>query len=149
MSCYADTGFIVSLHSRDANSDLAKARMKSHGVPMVWTWLHEMEFRNAIRLQVFRKQLDPQDIAQILHRQSLGLENGVYLPISPAIAEVNREVERLSGLYTKNLGTRTLDILHVSHALVLGIREFLTFDRRQADLAKAAGLKVPVLLAGA
>jgi predicted nucleic acid-binding protein len=149
MSCYVDTGFIVSLHSRDANSDLAKARMKSHGVPMAWTWLHEMEFRNAIRLQVFRKQLDLQDMAQIFHRQSLGLENGVYFSTSPALAEVNREVERLSGLHTKILGTRTLDILHVAHALVLGIQEFLTFDRRQADLAKAAGLKVPALLTGA
>jgi predicted nucleic acid-binding protein len=145
MKCYADTGFLVSLHSADANSVPAKARMKSHGVPMAWTWLHEMEFRNAIRLQAFRKQLDPQDVAQILHNQALGLENGVYFPAAPALAEVNREVERLSGLHTQILGTRTLDILHVAQASVLGTKEFLTFDHRQAALAKAAGLKVSSL----
>ncbi len=145
MKCYADTGFLVSLHSSDANSAAAKARMKSHGVAMAWTWLHEMEFRNAIRLQAFRKQLDPSDVAGILHKQALGLENGVYFSAAPALAEVNREAERLSGLHTEIIGTRTLDILHVAHATVLGIKEFLTFDHRQAMLAKAAGLNVPKL----
>lgn len=145
MKCYADTGFLVSLHSSDANSAPAKAWMRSHGVPMAWTWLHEMEFRNAIRLQVFRKQLDPIHLAGILHKQALGLDNGVYFSAAPALAEVNREVERLGASHTAMIGTRTLDILHVAQASVLGIRDFLTFDTRQAALAKAAGLKVPKL----
>ena len=34
------------------------------------------------------------------------------------------------------------DLLHVALALTLGATEFLTFDARQATLAKAAGLKV-------
>jgi hypothetical protein len=55
------------------------------------------------------------------------------------------EAERLSALHSETLGTRSLDILHVAAALVLGSSEFLTFDARQAALAKAAGLKVPVL----
>lgn len=145
MTCYADTGFLVSLHTIDANSEAAKGRMKSHGAPMIWTWLHEMEFRNAIRLQVFCKQLDPMAVRIFLHNQSLGLENGIYVSASPALAEVNREVERLSQLHTQIIGTRTLDILHVAQASVLGISEFLTFDIRQASLAKAAGLHVPIL----
>lgn len=91
MRCYGDTGFLVSLHRSAANSMPAKARMKTHGVPMAPTWLHEMEFRNAIRLQAFRKQLDPSDVAAILHKQALGLENGLYFPALPALAEVNRE----------------------------------------------------------
>lgn len=119
--------------------------MKSHGRPMAWTWLHEMEFRNAIRLQAFRKQIDATQVSGILHMQALGLENGVYFPAAPALAEVNREVERLSGSHTIIIGARTLDILHVAQATVMGIKEFLTFDVRQASLAKAAGLKVPKL----
>lgn len=119
--------------------------MKSHGSPMAWTWLHEMEFRNAIRLQAFRKQIDATDVAGIHHKQALGLENGVYFPAAPALAEVNREAERLSAAHTIIVGTRTLDILHVAQATVMGIKEFLTFDIRQATLAKAAGLKVPKL----
>ncbi len=52
---------------------------------------------------------------------------------------------RLSASHSATLGTRTLDILHVAAALVLGLADLLTFDTRQAALAKAAGLKVPRL----
>ena len=52
------------------------------------------------------------------------------------------EAERLSTSYSERLGTRSLDILHVAAALVLGVKEFHTFDTRQAKLAKTAGLKV-------
>jgi len=38
------------------------------------------------------------------------------------------------------LGTRSLDILHVASALVLGLPTFLTFDQRQCALANAARL---------
>ena len=55
MNCYADTGFLVSLHSADAKSAPAKMWMKSHGMPMIWTWLHELQFRNAIPAQMQRE----------------------------------------------------------------------------------------------
>ena len=145
MNCYADTGFLVSLHTTDANTAAARGRMKRCGAPMAWTWLHEVEFRNAIRLQAFRGQLAQEEVGEILHKQALGLDNGVYFPAAPAMAEVIREVERLGASHTTRIGTRTLDIMHVAQSLVLGIRDFLTFDKRQASLAKAAGLRVPKL----
>jgi len=37
-----------------------------------------------------------------------------------------------------------MDILHVAAAWVLGLPNFYTFDRRQAQLARAAGLKTPL-----
>ena len=40
------------------------------------------------------------------------------------------------------LGCRTLDIIHVAAALVLGAKEFVTFDARQGALAKKVGLTV-------
>lgn len=55
------------------------------------------------------------------------------------------EAERLSAQHSERLGTRSLDILHVAFAVVLGAREFLSFDQRQAALAAAAGLTVPRL----
>lgn len=145
MSLYADTGFLVSLHTTDANTVSARAWMKRHGEAMPWTWLHEVEFRNAIRLQAFRKQIEKREINDILHKQSTGLENGIYYPAAPALAEVNRRVEILSEDHTARTGTRTLDILHVAQALVLRSTIFLTFDLRQARLAKDAGLRVPKL----
>jgi hypothetical protein len=35
-----------------------------------------------------------------------------------------------------------LDILHVATAMVLGVRDFASFDGRQRQLAKRAGLRV-------
>jgi hypothetical protein len=145
MKAYADTGFLVSLHSRDANSDRAIARMESHTVSIAWTWLHDLEFKNAIRLQVFRKMIKPADIQRIMHDQALDVQAGIYLMAAPALSAVAREAERLSELYTETLGNRSLDVLHVAHALTLGAKIFLTFDLRQGALADAAGLKVPKL----
>jgi predicted nucleic acid-binding protein len=44
--------------------------------------------------------------------------------------------------HTPRLGCRSLDVLHVATALQLGFRQFLTFDRRQQQLARAVGLKL-------
>jgi len=48
----------------------------------------------------------------------------------------------LSAGYSAILGCRTLDIIHVAAAFVLGAKEFVTFDTRQGALAKQAGLVV-------
>jgi hypothetical protein len=59
------------------------------------------------------------------------------------LAEILTEAERLSAVHTEKLGARSLDILHVSSALVLGFPVFPTFDHRRVSLAKATGLNVP------
>ncbi len=64
-----------------------------------------------------------------------------------ALADVpwRRALDRaaeLSRAYTPRLGTRTLDVLHVASALELGSRAFVTYDERQAALAKAVKLRV-------
>jgi predicted nucleic acid-binding protein len=48
----------------------------------------------------------------------------------------------LSRAHTPKLGTRALDVLHVASALVLGCKRFVTYDDRQAALARVAGLRV-------
>jgi hypothetical protein len=48
----------------------------------------------------------------------------------------------LSRAHTPALGTRTLDVLHVASAVVLECRTFVTYDDRQAALAKAVGLRL-------
>ncbi|MCX6866539.1 MAG: PIN domain-containing protein [Verrucomicrobia bacterium] len=144
MKAYADTAFLVSVHSRDANTPRAIARMQSQAFPLAWTWLHQLEFRNAIRLRVFRREILESEAADVFEMVRKRTAEGVYqvTEVSPAAAE---EAERLGAIFTRTLGTRSLDILHVSNALALGIKEFLTFDVCQTALAKAAGLKVPKL----
>jgi predicted nucleic acid-binding protein len=55
------------------------------------------------------------------------------------------ETYRRLSAETPRLGCRTMDILHVACAVEIGASAFLTFDKRQAELARFAGLDVPVM----
>lgn len=145
MSAYADTGFLCSLYAPDANSDRAIRRMQKQDLPLPFTWLHQLEFRNALRLRVFRREIDASQRDGSLNLLLADLANGVLVPASPTLNELMTEAERLSAQYSEKLGTRSLDILHVAAALTLGREAVLTFDTRQAALARAARLKTPPL----
>jgi hypothetical protein len=145
VTAYADTGFLCSLYAPDAHTSRAIARMKRQALPLAFTWLHQLEFRNALRLRVFRGDITVAQRDASLNAMLADLAAGVLLVASPPLTEVMTEAERLSALHSQTLGTRTLDILHVAATLVLGLAELLTFDSRQAALAKAAGLKIPRL----
>jgi predicted nucleic acid-binding protein len=142
---YADTGFLCSLYAPDAHSERAIVRMEKQTLPVSFTWLNQVEFRNALRLRVFRKEITAtQRDASINHLLS-DLTDGVLLAADPAQPSVLLETERLSATYSERLGTRSLDNLHVAMAIVLGSERFLSFDQRQIKLARAAGLKTPKL----
>ena len=69
------------------------------------------------------------------------LEGGVFWlkPLPVVVFEKARQIARKR---TASLGTRTLDVLHVASALVLGATKFYTFDRNQSKLAAMEGLRV-------
>lgn len=119
--------------------------MKKLALPLPICWLHQLEFRNALRLRVFRREITPAQRDGSLNGFLADCACGVWRTIAPPLADLLTEAERLSALQTERLGTRSLDILHVGSALVLGATEFISFDQRQSALAKAAGLKVPTL----
>jgi len=145
MTSYADTGFLCSLYAPDAHTGRVVARMKRQALPLPLTWLHQLECRNALRLRVFRGEITPSQRDASLNALLADLAGGVLAGAAPSLASILTEAERLSALHTETLGARSLDILHVSSALVMGLPVFLTFDHRQIALAKAAGLKVPAL----
>ncbi len=141
MMDYADTGFLCSLYAPDAHSSRAIAVMKRQTSPLAFTWIHQLEFRNALRLRVFRREITAIQRDASLNLLLGDLAGGVLSHSVPPLSEVMIEAERLSASHSEKLGTRSLDILHVSAALVAGCRLFITFDARQARLAKAAGMK--------
>ena len=53
-----------------------------------------------------------------------------------------KKAGEISRAHTPQLGCRTLDIIHVASALELATPHFVTFDRRQEQLAAAVGLKL-------
>lgn len=145
MNAYADTGFLCSLHAPDAHTGPVLRRMQRQTLPLPLTSLHRIELRNAFHLRVFRKEITAGQRDLALNALLADLAGGALTAADPAFGDMANEAERLSALHSDKLGTRSLDILHVASALVLGLPEFLAFDMRQRALAKAVGLRVPEL----
>jgi predicted nucleic acid-binding protein len=141
VSVYADASFLASLYVLDANSERAAARMKQAEFPVLLTSLGELELTNAISLRLFRKELAPSKIkaAHALVRKDL--TDGVLL-VKPLATGIFERAMRMARRRTPQLGTRTLDVLHVASALELKAEMFYTFDRNQEKLARAEGLLV-------
>lgn len=142
MSDYADTGFICSLYAPDANTERVFNQMEKQRRPICFSWLNQVEFRNALRLRVFRKEISSSERDRSLNLLLADLSAGIFENVELSQSNVLIETERLSARHSEKLGTRSLDILHVAMAVVLGCERFLSFETRQVKLAKAAGLKV-------
>lgn len=142
MKAYADTGFLCSLHAPDAHTGRVLAWMRRPGLPLPFTGLHRLEFRNALRLRVFRGEISPAQKELSIQAMRSDIAGGVLYQAELAWPDVLLEAERLSAGHSETLGTRSLDILHVASALVLEADLFLTFDVRQSRLAEAAGMRI-------
>lgn len=153
MSAYADTNFLINLyltrpHSMEAQRVLGDF-LRRHDLALPFTPLHRLEFRNAIRLAVFRqadpgeRSLDRAAARSILAEHEADLDERVFIEHTPIDwTEALRQAELLSKANTEEKGFRSLDLLHVGAALSLGAEQFLTFDRGAGLLAKLAGLTV-------
>lgn len=141
MNIYADTSFLVSLYVHDAHSARAVAHLQNATPPILLNSLGELELANAISQLLFRRVLTAAQAkaTQALVRSDMG--SGILQIRTLAVTTFDRAM-KLARRRTPQLGTRTLDILHVASALDLKAEKFLTFDQNQARLAKAEGLVV-------
>lgn len=141
MSAYAGTSFLASLYVLDGNSLQAAALMKRAKLPLLLTPFGQLELTNAISLRFFRRELNASKIKAAFELLRDDLEAGVLL-INPLPASAFEKAKQIARRQTSRLGTRTLDVLHVTAALVLGADTFYTFDQRRGILAAAEGLQV-------
>jgi predicted nucleic acid-binding protein len=141
MNAYADTSVLLSWHTADSRFDEA-LRLVAASAPLLFTPWQRVEFGNAARALAFQGVLSP----KALHRAAASVlkaqQTGDLVPHPLPAYALWQEAERLSIAHTRKIGVRTLDLLHVAAARVLGAAEILTFDRRQTALAQAAGLTV-------
>lgn len=136
---YADTSFLVSLYVQDANSGPAVS-LASGALPLYLTPLVEHEMRNAIRLCFFRRQISSSQREKALHEMESDKTAGVLHATPLDWPKVLKHAEQLGRRHTESLGARGMDILHIASALALKSQRFLTFDERQKELARLAGL---------
>jgi hypothetical protein len=104
-----------------------------------------VELTTAWHSKAFRRELRLETVIQALADLDHDIEAGVWEPPAYDLADVHTRAEHLARRHAAVIGARTLDILHVAAALALGATRFVTNDRRQASLARAARLEATLL----
>ena len=106
---------------------------------------------NALRLRAFSEGREgtAAQRAAVRREMSVALSRlghyhtlGVLRRVSVEWDAVLDRMLELSEAHTERVGCRTLDIIHVAAALLLGSEVFLTGDARQARVAEAEGCEV-------
>lgn len=142
MTRWPDSSFIVSIYIEDRNTAKAKRCFTEQGDAPFITPFSRGEIQNAIRMCAFRREISEQQMTQALLSFEHDQEEGFFELVDIDFPELIERATRLSHRHALSLGVRYLDLLHVAAALLSKSRQFLTFDERQARLAKAVGLDV-------
>jgi predicted nucleic acid-binding protein len=142
LAWYADSSFLISLHTNDANAGAARRFMARSPAPLAFNPLHRLEVFNGLRLAVFRGEMTREERAQAMRQIEEDLADGILVHQAMPWTDALRKAEHLSAAHAEQTGSRSADTLHVAAAMLAGARRFLSFDQRQRDLARAAGLTV-------
>ena len=141
---YLDTSAFLKLYLKEHGSEAVQRLIAGQRHPLpVWE-IQQMEMINAMRLKVFWKEISLAEAERQISLFKDRRRRGLYYQADIDRLELLETFERLS-LQTVRNGGRTLDILHVACALVLGASQFLTFDAKQRLVARESGLEVPEL----
>jgi predicted nucleic acid-binding protein len=144
MRAYADSSFIVCLYLPEAvRTDRAIAYMNNYREALPFTPQHRLEVRNAIRLLVWSRRITVTDRTRAFREIEADLDSEIFL-IHTALdyTDTFRRADKIGSTHNETIGARSSDLFHVAAALDLGFKSFLTFDQKQLELARAAGLNV-------
>jgi predicted nucleic acid-binding protein len=140
LSIYADSSLFVSLYLPDRHFKRAQRLAAQHS--RVWlTPLHRAELANTVAQQLFMKKIFAGEAQKVYTQFQRDRESGFWVEVNLPEMVFDRCIQ-LAQQYAGRIAVGTLDTLHIASALELGAQRFMTFDERQAKLAKAAGLKL-------
>jgi hypothetical protein len=152
MRTYADSSFILRLITGEANSPQVIAEYRRLRAPgLFFLPPHALEVHNAILQRAFhqRRSAVSGERVQIARERDAALGRLENLMVRHALLDVAVDQDaviaraaKLSSAHTERIGARAIDLLHVAAALALESEQFLTMDARQAQLARAEGMKV-------
>lgn len=140
MKIYADTSFLFSLYATDANSPRADAWRQANPAPLPFTSFHRLELRNALSLALFQQRLTLAEVQAAWQELENDRAAGLLAEQGLLWRHLLAEAESSALNHTPIIGCRTLDVLHVAAAKLIGVTEFCTFDTRQSSLAVRTGL---------
>jgi len=139
---YADPSALLKLYLNEPQSRaMTTWRAKIKGSLMV-THHGRVELLNGIGLAAHRGMVTDAVGDAALAALDDDFEQGRYTVTDMLWRATMKRAGDLSRQYTRRIGCRSLDILHVASALELKCRSFLTFDVRQQQLARSVKLKL-------
>jgi len=142
MDAYFDSAIIIKLYVQELNSAYAISLVSNYPAPAPITVWQALEVKTAIRLKAFRKEISAGEMMQSISAFEQDIAAKRWVRPDYTSAAVEQKAEELSASHAATLGCRTVDIIHVAAAVVIGVKDFVTFDNRQAALAKLSGLTV-------
>ncbi len=136
-----DTSFLVPIYLEEKNSSFANEYLRELRKPIHVTSWNEIELLTAFSLNVHFGRISEFQRKKAIHQWELDLRSGFFISTSLSEEKVLIHSKKIIHRHP-TIPARSLDILHVSAALSLKARVFLTFDKRQSELARKNGLKV-------
>ena len=152
MKTYLDANALVryylDLPGREVVANHFREQQAAISWPLPITDLLRFEVTNAFEQMVFASRHGKQitvspEMALVAHADfAQDLASGAqFKAVAQTLADLDREFDALVRKYTAKHGFRTYDVLHVSSALTLGCRSFVSFDTKANALAKLVGLE--------
>jgi predicted nucleic acid-binding protein len=139
---YLDSSAIVKLYAPEAETATVAEYVRSLKEALPFSHLHEIEVKNALRLKVFRKDYPARPVSRAIRLIEKDVSTHVLDRPELNWPEVFRKADELSKRFSSRWGARSLDLLHVASCMLIGCRDFLSYDPRQIVVAKKAGLHV-------
>ncbi len=137
-----DTSFLLSLLGTDGNTGAAQKLMESLSCALTMTAFNDLELLNASAMAEFQGFKEKGFAVLIESALETEGQAGRFLHPPFSLAKTTARAIALTRRHKLSQGHRTYDVLLVAAALELRATLFLTFDKRQAALARAEGLEV-------
>ena len=141
-SIYVDPSALLKLYLKEPESRAMTAWRTKAGDPLVVTHHGRVELTNSIGLAMYRGIIAAETRDAALAALDDDFAQGRYEQADLLWRATLKRADELSRQHTASLGCRSLDVLHVASAIELELTHFVTFDVRQKQLARAAGLKL-------
>lgn len=138
---YLDTSALLKLYVWEPGSDTVQRLISQQDDPLPIWEIQEMELTNGLRLKVFWKEISEEQADEQLGFFADRKRRGLYFTPELSRSALMESFRNLSR-HNSKLGCRTMDILHVACALNMEADQFVSFDKRQLELAGKAGLSV-------
>lgn len=140
---YCDSSFLVPLYLYESASSEKASMIAASWQEAAWiSPLGELEFTNAVCRKIFEKDISSVAGQNALRDFRQDIQSKLFRWTNLNLAVMFRDATQLSVQHTPTGGHRSLDLLHVSAAKLLGATQFLSFDDRLNRLAKAEGMKL-------